>query len=306
MTRPRSSTPPLAVLLLALLLGVASAAQHTASADSPVARLVSALHHLAAEATAALQQAATAAVPLLEAAVAAATDALSRSAALLSSGRLSDGVAHLRGVMDGALAAVAAAMRAAAAHPQVQAALSQLTAAYTAALRHPAMAPVLRVTRPASRAVLKRWTLSLGALRKLPPAQSLAVALALLAVAFALGRSCRRGGVANNVSPDAAVLQRKLRSLGQVYAATLAAHATLRANLDGLRLVVLTSSARGADRPCAKTQQHVAAARKVLGALEGDIEVLADCVRRAAKTTQPATGEPSAGAAAQANAGRKK
>ena len=296
MTRPRSTTP-LALLLLGLLLfGTVSAAQPA----SPVDRLVSALHHVAAETSAALQQAAAAAAPLLDAAAAAVAEAVSRTSALLSSGRLYD---HARSAMDGALAAASGAMRAAAAHPQVRAAVSSLAAASSAALRHPAMAPVLRVTRPASRAVLKRWTASLGALRVLPPAHSLAVAVALLALAFALGRSRRRGVTAD--VGDAAVLQRKLRSLGQVYAATLAAHASLRANLDGLRLAVLTSSSRGAGRPSEKAQQHVAAARKVLGALEGDIEVLADAVRRAAKATQPSS-EPSVGVPAQPAAGRKK
>ena len=296
MTRPRSTTPLALLLLGLLLLGTVSAAQPA----SPVDRLVSALHHVAAETSAALQQAAAAAAPLLDAAVAAVAEAVSRTSALLSSGRLYD---HARSAMDGALAAASGAMRAAAAHPQVRAAVSSLNAASSVALRHPAMAPVLRITRPASCAVLKRWTASLGALRVLPPAHSLAVAVALLALAFALGRSRRRGVTAD--VGDAAVLQRKLRSLGQVYAATLAAHASLRANLDGLRLAVLTSSSREAGRPSEKTQQHVAAARKVLGALEGDIEVLADAVRRAAKATQPSS-EPSVGVPAQPAAGRKK
>jgi hypothetical protein len=295
MTRPRSSTP-LAFLLLGLFLGAVTAAQPA----SPVDRLVSVLQHVVEETSAALQQAAAAVAPLLDAATAAAANAVSTSSALLSSGRLLD---HLRSVTDGALTAAGGAMHAAAAHPQVQAAMSWLTATTSAALGHPAMAPVLRVTRPASRAVLRRWTASLRALRALPPAHSLAVAVAVLALSFALGRS-RRRGVTTDVG-DAAVLQRKLRSLGQVYAATLAAHAALRANVDGLRLAVLTSSSRGGGRPCEKTQQHVAAARKVLGALEGDIELLADSVRRAAKATQP-SGEPSVGVSAQPAAGRRK
>jgi hypothetical protein len=210
-------------------------------------------------------------------------------------------------VLSDAAGAASAAVREATASPAVTAATAWLSDTATAFASHSALEPAREMAQLASSAVLGRWTKALKAVRLMPPAQSLGLALCLAAAFYTLGR--RRSG--EGARDGSAQLKAKVSALGSVYHVTLETHARLRSCVDTLRLAIMAvgnrkqgvSQKRGDD----EAMFQIASARKTLAALDSDIQVIADAVRLAQLHATKAignAGEPtSSGAAGQ---GRRK
>ena len=213
-------------------------------------------------------------------------------------------------VLSDAAGAASAAVHEAMASPAVTAPTAWLSDTATAFASHSALDPAREMAQLASSAVLGRWTKALKAVRVMPPAQSLGLALCLAAAFYTLGRR-RSGEGARDGSGDAALLKAKVSALGSVYHGTLETHARLRSCVDTLRLAIMAvgnrkqgvSQKKGDD----EAMFQIASARKTLAALDSDIQVIADAVRLAQLHATKAignAGEPtSSGAAGQ---GRRK
>ena len=205
-----------------------------------------------------------AALVALVAAIAQADQLLRTAAAAAPSAEvLASAASNASAAIEAAFAAVRAAFSAALALPAVAAAVQQVQAVLNEALT--AAAPALAAASPFVQATVARWHALLRAAAAMPPAHSLAAALAVLY--FTRGRAQRKG-------PEPRLPLGPLR-----VAASHARHsfAELAALSEALRFSLVAAAPAGAVVPPAQRKE----ASVALAALVADTEALLAALQRA-------------------------